>query len=210
VPTAVTATLGSFDCAALTVRLSPPGGLVVSGVVRSGEKAALSDRLRAVHPGPVDVSAVATQPWPLCAVAARVLRLMTTADADAPRIDLGRAKRFRLGDRIDIRIHSTAARAGHISLTYVDSGGEAFHILPYADAPDAIAAAGTLRIANVNADQPVGPSLLVATWCPGLLYPAPPPEKQALEAFLNTFTAARKAAGTDCATSSLGLEIRAR
>jgi len=204
--------LRSFDCAALRARVSLEGTLVVMGQVRSGEKTALYDRLREVHVGRVDVVAVETQPWPLCAVTSRLFRRTDPAAQQfAPRIVLARdPPNYRVGDRIDIRIQSGSDRDGRISLAYLDASGEAFHILPYEGEPDAITARGELKIAPLVAEKPIGPSLLVATWCKDSLYSKPPPEKQPLDGYLDTVTAALNAAGADCAVRYRRIEVRAR
>jgi len=210
VPANIGAVLRSFQCPALQASLTPGGPLVVSGQVRSGEKANLYERLSTLYPARVDVTAVTTQPWPRCALAPAMAARLTGAP-DAPRIALSRDRTsFKLGERLEIRILSTAPREGHISLAYIDAAGEVFHILPYAGEPDTIAARGTLPIAAVVAEPPVGSALLIATWCSGALYQDPPPEKEPVARFMTGLTAALDAHSLDCAASLLDLEIRAR
>ena len=210
VPANIAAVLRSFQCPTLQASLTPGGPLVVTGQVRSGEKANLYERLSKLYPARVDVTAVTTQPWPRCAVPPALAARLTGAP-DAPRIALSRDRTsFKLGERLEIRILSTAPREGHISLAYVDAAGEVFHILPYADEPDAIAARGTLPIAAVVAEPPVGSALLIATWCSGALYQDPPPEKEPVARFMTGLAAALDAHRLDCAASLLDLEIRAR
>jgi serine/threonine-protein kinase len=206
-PQAVRRLLDAFECAALSAMIAPDGALTVSGLVRRGDKTALYDRLRQVHGGRVDVTAVTTEPWPLCAVAARV----RTDPARTPRVSLVKGKTsLKLGESMQIRIRSTVDRSGHVALAYLDSGAEVFHILPYAGDPDSVGAGATLEIAPLVAEQPVGPAWLIATWCEDPLYAAPPPEKQDLPGFVAGLAAALESAGGACATSWLALEIRTR
>lgn len=204
--------LGAFQCPDLRASAAPGGALVVTGQVRSGEKANLYDQLSKAYPGRVDVTAVTTEPWPRCAVAPGMTAgIPPSAAGNAPRILLNQDQTvFRVGESLQMRVQSKAQQPGRISLAYVDSGGEVFHILPYAREPDAIPAGGSLAIAPLLAEPPVGSAVLVATWCSGALYRTAPPEKQAVVQFMNDFTAAREAGGADCATSLLDVEIRPR
>lgn len=209
---AIESVLLSFDCGSLRATQTPDGALQVTGQVRNGGKAQLYDELRGVFSGKVGVTQVEQLPWPLCVVSSAVQTRMAAAPKNTiPGIELRQDRtRYRLGDSIEIRVRSLSDDKGRIALAHVDSLGDTLHILPYANEPDEVAPLGSLDVAPLMADKPIGRSLLIATWCPGPLYSEFPPEKQNYKEFLNSLSTALDAHGADCGTSYLILDILAR
>lgn len=202
----------SFDCGSLRVTKASDGALQVYGQVRNGRKVQLYDELRAAYSGRVDVTEVTQLPWPLCVVSSEMQTRMAVAPKNTiPSIELRQNRtRYRLGESIEIRVRSHFDNKGRIALAHVDSLGDTLHILPYANEPDEVAPLGSLDVAPLMADKPIGRSLLIATWCPGPLYGEFPPEKQNYKEFLDSLSTALDAHGADCGTSFLILDILAR
>ncbi|MGE0119204.1 MAG: serine/threonine-protein kinase [Dongiaceae bacterium] len=184
--------LQGFQCARLSVQVSPAGDIEVRGWTGSeADKTAVASRLAAV-PGAGRISdQVAVMRSPLCDALGLLHGEISSRPNDpaAPRIDPGGAAgTYFGGDSLRIGVTATSLYDGHLYVDYIDGQeGYVVHLFPNElRADDALRAGSRIDIGSLPQEAqdyvvrpPFGSSLIVAVSTPEPLFSAPRPRVEA-------------------------------
>ncbi|HWE72361.1 MAG TPA: serine/threonine-protein kinase [Stellaceae bacterium] len=135
--------------------------------------------------------AITVRPWPQCDQAIRAVRDSGTVDdpALAPELAFNVPSRdYRLGDKLVLRVTTTANVDGFLYVDFMDSKGSLAHLLPRPNGPtNAVHAGQTVTLGDAKDSaleiaEPLGPNLVLAIFSPQRLL-APRADEEAQQYF---------------------------
>jgi serine/threonine protein kinase len=170
----------SLGCADLKPDLSNASAPSILGFVTSDDAhSRLTQMVSAIPHFERAADPVTVRPWPQCD---EVIEAMSDADAldtpaTAPRLDFNnRARNYRLGDKLVLRIVGNATFDGYLYVDFIDSTGSVSHLLPRPKGPsNAIRAGQTVTLGEskdsvLEIAEPLGPNLILAIFSPQRLF----------------------------------------
>jgi eukaryotic-like serine/threonine-protein kinase len=166
-------TLGCADLKAGLADQSAPRvtGFVTGSTARSRLIQMVQDLPTLEH----GADAIAVRPWPQCDQAIKAVRDTGTSDdpALAPELAFNVPGRdYHLGDKLVLRVTTTANVDGFLYVDFMDSKGSLAHLLPRPNGPsNAVRAGQTVTLGDAKDSEleiaePLGPNLVLAIFSP--------------------------------------------